>query len=285
MRVNKYPDGTSYINETKLGEQVFRINTYEDLWHLNQFVDAFHSEHNGIRPNIIIPNLIDGQADRRFNKGESSGLRLVLEFLNRLEANFKIFHPHNGEIVEALMNNVEIIDNSKFIQEVFNSIDIVKRESLGHYSWWHNIDSSNTVLFSSDAGGFKPLMKLADKLEWRGEVYGASKSRKYEDGKSKLVQIIDRQDFGGKDILIIDDLAIGGSTFVGLANMLRERNCGKLYLAVSHITIENPNPKLFELFNTVFTTNSKGIDYFIPKGTKDKNLRIKPSNLNVIEMF
>lgn len=280
MKLNKYPDGTSYINSTKLGEQVFRLNTYEDLWHLNQFVDAFRSEHNGIRPNIILPNLIDAQADRRFNKGESSGLKLVLKFINSIEANFKIFHPHNGEVVEAIMNNVKIIDNAEFIKEVLDSIANPNTFDIND---WRKLKDS-LILFSSDAGGFKPLMKLADKLKWQGEVYGASKSRKYEDGKSKLVQVIDRQDFDGKDILIIDDLAIGGSTFVGLANMLRERNCGKLYLAVSHITVEKPNPELFSLFDKVFTTNSKYDEYF-PIPHKDGGGASKAENLEVIKLF
>jgi ribose-phosphate pyrophosphokinase len=118
-------------------------------------------------------------------------------------------------------------------------------------------------LFSSDAGGFKPLIKLADKIGWQGEVYGASKSRKYVDGKSILVQEIDRQDFDNKDILIIDDICVYGGTFVGLAKMLRARNCGKLYLAVSHVTVENPNKELFVLFDEVFSTDSKEYTYLI----------------------
>ena len=121
MKITKYPDGTSYVSETQLGKQVFRINTYEDLWHLHQFVDAFNNQHN-IKPLILIPNLIDAQADRRFNKGESSGLRLVLEFLNRMNANFEIFHPHNSEVVEAIMNNVTIVDNSEFIKDVLQNL-------------------------------------------------------------------------------------------------------------------------------------------------------------------
>ncbi len=289
MKLNKYPDGTSYVSETKLGEQVFRINSYEDLWHLNQFVDAFHSQHDTItvnmRPNIIIPNLIDAQADRRFNKGESSGLKLILKFLNGLDANFKIFHPHNGEVVEALMGNVEIIDNTKFIEEVFNSIGIKETHSSGHFDWWYSTNSSNTILMSSDAGGFKPLMKLADKLEWRGETFSASKSRKLEGSESKLVQQIDRQDFEGKDILIIDDMCLYGGTFIGLAKMLKERNCGKLYLAVSHLTVNSPNPELFTLFDKVFTTNSKGLDYSITTQGRDTVFGVRPKNLEVINLF
>ncbi len=276
MKLNKYPDGTSYINETKLGQQVFRINSYEDLWHLNQFVDAFHSRYSTktarIKPNIIIPNLIDAQADRRFNVGESSGLKLVCKFLNSLEANFWVFHPHNAEVVEALMDGVEIIDNKEFIEKVIKTI---RTETF----------SQDTILFASDAGGFKPLMKLADKLNWRGEVYGASKSRKYEDGHSKLTQVIDRQDFGGKDILIIDDIIVGGKTFIGLANIFKERNCGKLYLAVSHITLENISSELLNSFDKIFTTNSKGFDYKTSSTGHDRAFGETPKNLEVINLF
>lgn len=281
MKLNRYPDGTSYINSTELGEQVFRLNSYEDLWHLNQFVDAFHDQHSTktarIRPNLIIPNLIDAQADKRFNKGESSGLKLVLKFLNNLEANFKIFHPHNSEVVEALMDNVEIIDNFGFIGRVLS-------EHFNNGKGIYGEFQDNLILFSSDAGGFKPLMKLADKLNWQGEVYGASKARKYENGKSALVQIIDRQDFEGKDVLIIDDICVYGGTFIGLARMLKERNCGKLYLAVSHLTVGNPNPDLFTLFDRVFTSNSKHEDYF-PILHRDGGGASKASNLEVIKLF
>ncbi len=280
MKLNKYPDGTAYINETVLGQRVFRINSYEDLWHLSQFVDAFHSEHDtllvNMKPNIIIPNLPDAQADRRFSKGESFGLKLVLKFLAGLDANFTIFHPHNAEVVEMafeiLGKKVEILDNTEFIQEVFKDI---RTETF----------SQDTILFSSDAGGFKPLMKLADKLSWRGEVYGASKSRKYEEGKSKLIQVIDKQDFGGKDLIIIDDMCLFGGTFIGLAKMLKERNCGKLYLAVSHLTVPKPNPELFELFDKVFTTNSKGLSYLAPGKGFYRNYGEFPKNLKVFDLF
>ncbi len=125
MEIIKYPDGTSYIQELNpTGHETIRINSYEDLWHLNQYVDAYNNlNKGGMRPTITIPNLIDAQADKRFNIGESSGLKLVCQFLNRMNADFKIFHPHNPEVVEALIDNVKIIDNSDFIKEVLNLIE------------------------------------------------------------------------------------------------------------------------------------------------------------------
>ena len=122
MKITKYPDGSSYVDVSKQdgwADTIFKINDYESLWHLNQFVDACNNI--GDKPTIVIPNLIDAQADRRFDNGQSSGLNLVCKFLNSMNANFKIFHPHNAEVVEALMDNVEIIDNSEFIMQVIGN--------------------------------------------------------------------------------------------------------------------------------------------------------------------
>ena len=139
---------------------------------------------------------------------------------------------------------------------------------------------NNLIILFPDSGSFKWGMKLIDKLNYEGEVVVASKSRKYEEGKSKLLQQIDRQDFNGKDILIIDDICVYGGTFKGLSKILKERNCGKLYLAVSHITIDKPNSELFEHFHKVFTTNSKGLDYFCLNNNTER-----PDNLVVMELF
>lgn len=253
--IKTYPDGSKYVQVTEFSDKLtFRINSYEDLWILNQLKDV--CDFNNQKVDLIIPNLLDAQADKRFNSNESSGLKLVCNFINSLNFNsVSVFHPHNQEVVEAYIPNVKIIDNSEFVDTVLDIVSPI----------------NNLILLSSDAGGFKPIIKLADKLRFRNEVYGASKSRKYENGKSELIQTIDRQDFNGKDVLIVDDICVYGGTFVGLAKMLKDRNCGKLYLAVSHLTVYNPNPDLFELYDGIFTTNSK--------------ITTENQKLKVIEMF
>lgn len=280
MKITKYPDGSSYVSETKLGEQVFRVNSYGDLWTLAQFVDAFHSQYDTettkIKPNIIIPNLIDAQADRRFKKGESFGLKLVCKFLNDLDANFKIFHPHNQELVEGLIDGVKIIDNSEFIRKVIYTFD----DQYGSEEKTHQ----NLILMSSDAGGFKPLMKLCDEIEWGGETFSAAKARSW-DGKTgtKFVQKIDRSDFEGKDILIVDDICIYGGTFKGLSKLLRERNCGKLYLAVSHMTVQHlGGDPVSNYFDKIFTTNSKYENYFYDN---DGIGLVELPNIEILDLF
>lgn len=288
-KVNKYPDGTSYVNQVETSPVTFRINSYEDLWHLNQYVDAFNSQY-GFPPNITIPNLLDAQADRRFNKGESSGLKLVCKFLNTLKVKkYYIYHPHNPEVVEALIDNVELMDNSHFVTMALYHIGAEYPSRLDDEYFQTKqhlfIDQrvvENTILMSADAGGFKPLIKLCDKIGWTGETFMAGKHRKYDGNETRLTQFIDRNNFNGKDILIVDDISVRGGTFKGLAALLKERNVGKLYLAVSHITLENlGEDPITNYFDLVFTTNSKYDNFYAPDGIGGT----QPSNLHIEKLF
>jgi ribose-phosphate pyrophosphokinase len=269
MEIVKYPDLTSYVKvkytATDKDPKIFKVNSYEDLWHLNQYVDAYNDTFTK-KPTIMIPNLIDAQADRRFNKNESFGLKLVCKFLNNMKANFKIFHPHNAEVVNALMNNIEIIDNVTFIESVLNIIN-----------------NKNLVFISPDAGAYKWINKLRDTLDWKGKLINASKSREWKNNESIITQELSETDLKGQDCIIIDDLMQYGGTFKGLAKLLRERNCGKLYLAVSHMTVQNlGEDPVTKYFDKVFTTNSKYDNYFV----KDSEAGGKqPNNLEIIKMF
>ncbi len=250
--IESYPDGSKYVDIIKFSSTlVFRLNSYEDLWILNQIHDIV--KHQGRIVNVIIPNLLDAQADRRFNDNQPHGLKLVCSFLNEMKNFFyKIYHPHNSEVVESLLDRVEIIDNHDFIYEVLSEL------KSNYYDFNAYNMEDNLILMSSDAGGFKPLMKLCDKLEWAGETSSASKSRKYVNGKSELTQVLDRDDFKGKDILVIDDICVYGGTFKGLSKMLKKRNCGRLFLAVSHMTVlELGEDSVGNYFDSIFTTNSK----------------------------
>jgi len=281
----RYPDGTTYCQldkEAEIPEEyVFRINSYTELWMLGQLVDA-HWNMWGTAPTITIPNLLDAQADKRFHENESSGLRLVCNFLNGMDAYFKIFHPHNPEVVEALMPGVKIISNDDFVVEVIGEIAKDDRYDLGV-----NKLEDNLIIMSSDAGGFKPLMKLCDNIGWKGETYSASKARSWDevDG-TKFVQQIDRQDFGGKDILIVDDICVFGGTFKGLSRLLEDRNVGAIYLAVSHMTVGvMPDDSLLRHFNKVYCSNSKFDSYSYQAETSHPIDAVLDYDVHVIKLF
>lgn len=115
-----YPDGDFYIELIKPTiDFTFRVNKPEDLWELAHLIDVLNN--NNIKPIITIPNLFSAQADKRFKENYSFGYKLIHNFLGNLNANFKIFHPHQ-EMCE-LLDNVKIIDNSEFIRRViYNKI-------------------------------------------------------------------------------------------------------------------------------------------------------------------
>ena len=274
--IKSYPDNTKYVIVKKITNNLtFRLNTYEDLWILNQIHDVVKKANWKVT--VTISNLIDAQADRRFDIDQPFGLKLVLEFLKGMENfDYKIFHPHNPEVVEAILDDrVEIIDNHDFIKDVFFHIsnyksfmDFVTKGESFVYSNAKGIQiPNNLVVLLPDGGAYKWGVKLMDKLGFNGDVVAASKNRQYVDGKSKLVQQLPDYDFNGKDILIIDDICIYGGTFKGLAKMLKKRNCGKLFLAVSHMTVlELGEDSIGNYFNNVFTTNSKFEDDYTSGG-------------------
>lgn len=266
-KIGTYPDSSSYVSTNNQNTETFRINTYVDLWQLGQLVDAKNSKH--IRPTIIIPNLLDAQADRRFAKNESYGLKQVIQFLAGLNADFRIFHPHNPEAVElafeVLGKKVELIPNTHFINKVLKEVN-----------------TDNLILMSADAGGYKPLMKLCDDIGWKGETSSCSKARTWDGEKSSLSLVSPTDDFEGKDVMIIDDISVRGGTFKSLATNLNNANVGKLYLAVSHITLERlGDDPVTDYFDKVFTTNSKFENYF--EDYRDGGRQ--PRNLRIFKMF
>jgi len=98
--------------------------------------------------------------------------------------------------------------------------------------------------------------------------------------------ILDRQDFEGKDILIVDDICVKGGTFKGLAKLLKKSYCGKLYLAVSHMTVQQlGTDPVTHYFDKVFTTNSKYDTYYWVNDKAHFNTNTIPENLEVIKQF
>jgi len=234
----RYPDGGVYAVVTDFSNPVIteKINSYEDLFFIKSLKEACDYNHiEDVRLNI--PCMFQQQHDRRFHKNESFELKIVGDFINTCNfSEVHIFHPHS-DATQMAINNCYAVDNSKFITEVLKDIN------------------SKPILLSTDGGSFKWINKMADVIEYDGEVYGASKCR---DGVThKLVQMIDCKDFGGRDILVVDDILVGGATFIGLAQLLRERNIGKLYAAVSHTTIKSPRKELETAFDRIYCTNSK----------------------------
>lgn len=241
---------------------VTRLNTSDDILFLVIAVDTLKKDWPTINVEVVIPYMPYQQADRDFSVGESFSLVSIVRILCSIPVDkYTLYDPHSDQSAGFFRfgdKKVEVIDNSAYIQQV-----ILK------------LNDPNLILLSPDAGAYKKIFKLADKIQFKGEVASANKSRSISSGNIDSIEL-SRQDFEGRNVLIVDDICVGGRTFVELAKKLKQRNVGLLSLAVSHGIFSNGFSELEEQFHSIFTTNSRKDDYGIDFELSDKFLNVIP---------
>jgi ribose-phosphate pyrophosphokinase len=225
---------------------ISRITNASDLMLLILVVETIRKDGYTGKLEVVLPYMPYQQADRDFSLGECFSLQTVCKMLNTLDVDrYFIFDPHS-DVSPALLHKTTVIDNSSYIREVL--------VSLNNYDGGDTVQSRLAIL-SPDAGAYKKIGKLCSKLGWQGELVAANKYRSISTGSIESLEL-SKQDFEGKDVLIIDDICIGGRTFIELAKKLREKNVGKIYLAISHGVFSNGFRDLNEYFEGIFCTDS-----------------------------
>ena len=211
-----------------------RLNSFNDLGLLCMAVDALRRmEIKQI--SLFIPYFPAARQDRVMVKGEPLSVKVYADIINAmLFEKVTVFDPHS-EVTAALLSRCEVISNHVFIQKVVSQI-------------------GDVLLISPDGGALKKIYKVSEFLGGV-EVVECSKSRDVKTGKLTGFKVY-ADDLEGKNCLIVDDICDGGGTFIGLAEELKRKNAGKLYLAVSHGIFSKGFEELNGLFDGVFTTNS-----------------------------
>ena len=110
-------------------------------------------------------------------------------------------------------------------------------------------------LISPDDGSNKKIFDLAKLIDYDGEIIRCDKLRDIVTGNI-IETIVYKDDLNGKDCLIVDDICDGGRTFIQLATALKQKNCGKIYLIVTHGIFSNGYDLLSEYIDGIFCTNS-----------------------------
>jgi ribose-phosphate pyrophosphokinase len=212
-----------------------RINSFNDLGLLCIAVDAL-KRMDAKEINVIIPYFPGARQDRVMVKGESLTVKVYASIINNLKLNsITIFDPHS-DVTPALLENCISIQNHDFIKHIISQIP------------------KHTILISPDAGASKKIFKLAKALNFEN-IIECGKKRNVITGELSgfTVPIEDIQD---KPCLMVDDICDGGGTFLGLAEELKSKNAGKLFLAVSHGIFSKGISELSSMFENIFTTDS-----------------------------
>jgi ribose-phosphate pyrophosphokinase len=212
-----------------------RLNSFNDLGLLCMAVDALRRMEAKIEK-LVIPYFPAARQDRVMIKGEPLSVKVYAEIINNLKFERVIVFDAHSEVTSALLNNCEVITNHKFIKLVIDKI------------------KNDLTLVSPDGGALKKIYKLSEFLGG-AEVVECSKSRDVKTGKLSGFKV-NSTDLQGMNCLVVDDICDGGGTFIGLADALKEKNAGKLYLAVSHGIFSKGFDQLNTCFDKIYSTNS-----------------------------
>lgn len=185
---------------------------------------------------LFIPYFPGARQDRVMVPGEPLTVKVMADMLNSVGFDkITVFDPHS-DVTPAVLNNCVVTDNHTFISECTAMLP------------------ADMLLVSPDGGALKKIYKLAQFLK-NYDVVECSKSRNVQTGAISNFTVY-KDDLQGRPCLIVDDICDGGGTFLGLAKVLKAKNAGPLYLAVSHGIFSHGFEALFEVFDKIFTTNS-----------------------------
>ncbi len=188
------------------------------------------------RVSVFISYLPYARQDRVCSPGEAFSLEVLAAIINSQDyERVTMFDPHSP-VAPALIKRSRSISNVAFAKKVLEG-------------------KKGYVILSPDAGAEKKIREIAKAI---GYVERPALSSKYrvEGGHIEDVEISMR-DFGGRDVYIFDDICEGGATFIKLASVAKERNAGRIFLAVSHGIFSSGFDRLREGgIDHIFTTDS-----------------------------
>ncbi len=217
-----------------------RIRNFNDMGLLLIAADAV--KRMGIQKlNLTLPYFPAARQDRVMVPGESLSVKVYADVINAI--NFEkitILDPHS-QVTPALLNNVNVIPNHAFAKVCLKG-------------------ETDYFLVAPDGGALKKVYALSQFLGGK-TVVECSKKRDVKTGKLSGFKVYEN-DLKGKTCVLVDDICDGGGTFLGLAKELKNKNCGRLILIVTHGIFSRGFENLEKTFDKIYSTDSfKGIGY------------------------
>lgn len=190
---------------------------------------------------LVIPYLPYARQDRICDEGEAFSLKVFCTLIN--SCNFKsvtVLDAHS-DVGPALLDRCINISNTDYVLRAYHHIN--------------DIDSSDVILISPDAGANKKVNKLFVSTGVFSSLVKCDKVRDMKTGNLTGFEVF-TDDLKGNSCLIVDDICDGGGTFIGIAEELKKKNAGNLYLFVTHGIFSKGLKDLDKVFKVVFSTDS-----------------------------
>jgi ribose-phosphate pyrophosphokinase len=245
-----------------------RIGDFNDVGLLSVTVDALKGLIPNVKLHLFLPYFPGARQDRLMVKGEPFTAAVYVKLLVNMGfetiTSFDLHSDVVGGMFAMTKTRFIQISNHRFVLEVLKDL-------------YPQRDTKLPILISPDAGSNKKILSLAKYLTQLNklDVVKCDKTRDVTTGEITNFDVY-TDDLNGKDCIIVDDICDGGGTFLGLAKELKNKNCGKLYLVVSHGIFSKDINTLLNVFDKIYTTNSVDVLRY--------QQGIIPSELRVIKL-
>lgn len=218
-----------------------RITNSDGLMAVLFAVDALR--YKGVKNfDLIMPYIPYARQDRKACDGESFTLKVFARLINSVGFEKVYVFDAHSDVSLGLIDNCENISNTDFVARTIQEITKSTKRKLN--------------IVSPDSGANKKINKLYDSVkDLVNDVVKCDKVRNMETGELSDFTVFS-DDLNGVDCLIVDDICDGGRTFIGVAKALRAKNCGNVYLFVTHGIFSYGFDGVLEQINNVYTTNS-----------------------------
>ena len=194
---------------------------------------------------LVMPYIPYARQDRQCNVGESFTLKVFTDLINSAKFSKVYVVDAHSDVAPALINNCVNISNHYYVQELHYCLASYRNGEL----------NKELVLVSPDSGANKKCNKLFDEVKVFTKIVKCDKRRNLATGALSFFEVFS-DDLNGTDCLIVDDICDGGRTFVGIAEELKKKNAGDIYLFVTHGIFSYGTDDLKQYFKKIFTTNS-----------------------------
>jgi ribose-phosphate pyrophosphokinase len=236
-----------------------RINNMNDLGMLMVARDAIERTGGAMDVRLILPYFPGARQDRQMVEGEPLTAKVYANVINDLDFDLvTILDPHS-DVTPALLDNCEVIPNHKFVREALLDIGVYYDQEY--------------FLISPDAGANKKMLGLAKAMGAKNAVK-CDKVRDIETGKLSGFEVY-AEDLMDSVCVIVDDICDGGGTFMGLAEELKKKKAGDLYLIVTHGIFSKGYDELTKHFKMIYTTDSINSEGDLVRGDKTLVKQIK----------
>lgn len=165
---------------------------------------------------LTIDYMPQARADRVFQDGASLPIKVFCVILNSYKFKSVLIADPHSDVTPALIDNVRIYSQA----QVFNNNKSIVQKYV-----------SDFTLVAPDLGATKKTFELAHRLG-HNEFYQAIKVRNVETGDIVKCDLVDKIVTG--NVVIVDDIADGGASFLHLAKLLKERGADQVALFVTH---------------------------------------------------